>query len=333
MKIALVISLILFISLWLPQPAQAQDVLGIHILHPYELADAKALLGNSDLEWDYVTIPLSLNDLDKQVEWQDFFDEAREMKAIPIVRLATTSENGVWKKPTREDTVKLLDFLNSLHWPTEQRHIIAYNEVNHAKEWGGEIQPVEYAQVLRFVGLWAKAQHRNFVVLPAAMDLAAPNGSQTREAFTYLNQMLDADPSVFSHIDYWNSHSYPNPGFSSAPTRTAQNSLRGYEHELSYLKRKTGRDYQVFITETGWAENATTISQLDSYYNYALKNIWSDPRIVTVTPFLLRGAPGPFAMFTFLDAAGQPTRQYQALQKAMADVKQATSSTEAAAAR
>lgn len=309
-----------------PSVAQAQDVLGIHILHPYELNDAKALLGDNGQDWDYVTIPLSLTDTQKPSEWQAFFNQAREKRVIPVVRLVTQSENGVWKKPTREETIKLLDFLNSLTWPTEQRHIIVFNEVNHAKEWGGTLEPEEYAQVLRFVSIWAKAQHRNFVILPAAMDLAAPNGSQTMEAFTYLNRMAAADPAIFSYVDYWNSHSYPNPAFSSAPTRTAQNSLRGYTYELDYLKRKTNREYRVFITETGWAENPSTAKRLDDYYDYAMKNIWSDPRIVTVTPFLLRGAPGPFSMFTFLDDRGQPTLQYLALQKALAELNQASGS-------
>lgn len=314
-------------------PALARgDVLGIHILNPYELQDAKALLAHDDAaaeEWHYVTIPLSLNDLSKHKEWQKFFDQARQMRVIPLVRLATRVENAMWQAPTRDEVVQLLDFLNELEWPTEDRYIIVFNEVNHAKEWGGRIDPQEYAEVLRFSSMWAQAQQKNYIILPAAMDLASPNGRETMEAFTYLNRMYAHDPDIFSFIDVWNSHSYPNPGFSASPYRNGQNSLRGYQYELNYLKQKTQREYQVFITETGWAETPATVRQLESYYTYALENIWNDPRIIAVTPFLLRGDPGPFSVFTFLDANSQPTRQYLALQSALAKVRGATATSSA----
>jgi len=228
----------------------------------------------------------------------------------------------MWQKPTREEVVQLLDFVNTLDWPTDDRYLIIFNEVNHAKEWGGTINPEEYAEVLRFASIWAEAQHNNFILLPAAMDLAAPNGRDTMEAFTYLNRMYAHDPDIFALIDFWNSHSYPNPGFSASPYRKGQNSLRGFEYELSYLKQKTKLEYQVFITETGWAETPNTARLLEAYYVYALENIWSDPRIVAVTPFLLRGDPGPFKVFTFLDADNQPTLQYQALRHALTKIKE-----------
>jgi hypothetical protein len=298
--------------------AQTGSVLGIHILHPGELTEARQLVAMDNTDsWHYVTIPLSLTELDKSEEWQIFFDQCREQKMIPIVRLTTSFENGNWKIPTREDTTRLLDFLNQLNWPTPDRHIIVFNEVNHAKEWGGEIQPASYSAVLRFVSTWATAQADSYVVLPAAMDLAAPNGRSTMEAFTYLNQMAAADPDIFSMITYWNSHSYPNPGFSSSPERITQDSLRGFEHELRFLKQKTNQDFQVFITETGWSNNRTTNRWLETYYTYALQHVWSDPRVVAVTPFILKGDPGPFKSFTFLDQFNQPTPQYTAVQKAL----------------
>lgn len=300
--------------------AQAQgSVLGIHILSPWELSDATELLKsdtNTD-DWHYVTIPVGLDDLDKAAEWQAFFNQAREHKVIPIVRLTTRIENEAWKVPNRQEIVALVGFLSRLEWPTSERHIIVFNEVNHAKEWGGSIDPEEYARVLEFTSNWARSEQKNYVVMPAAMDLAAPNGRETMEAFNYLNKMASANPDIFKTVDVWNSHSYPNPAFSAAPTKNGQNSLRGFEYELKYLKDKTGQDYKVFITETGWVVNRQTQRKLDGYYAYAMKNIWSNPQVVAVTPFLLRGAPGPFEGFTFLDQNSQPTLQYQALQKAL----------------
>lgn len=298
-------------------------VLGMHVLSPNELADAKELVDfkPDENKWHYITIPLSLNDLDKKAEWQSFFNQAKEQRVIPIVRLATRFENGSWKVPTRSDVLQLTRFLSDLEWPTEQRFVIVFNEVNHAAEWGGKIDPAEYAQVLRFTADWLHTEEKNYAVLPAAMDLAAPNGPKTREAFSYLLAMQAADGEIFSVVDFWNSHSYPNPGFSSAPTRVAQNSLRGFVFELNFLKRTTGRDLRVFITETGWADLPSTRRKLADYYTYALQHVWSDPRVIGVTPFVLKGDPGPFAEFGFLDRNDRPTYQYQALQKALERVQ------------
>jgi hypothetical protein len=300
-------------------PAQAMakgEVLGIHILNPSELNDAEELLKSTteQEEWHYLTVPLSLEDTKNVEQWQGFFKAAKEKKLIPIVRLVTKFENGAWTVPSKREVVQMVSFLNQLEWPTEEKWVIVFNEPNHAKEWGGQVNPEEYAQVLRFTADWLHTEQKGYRVLPAGLDLAAPNGRVTMEAFTYLERMLAVDPEIFTTVDAWNSHSYPNPGFSSSPQRVGQNSLRGFQYELAYLKEKTGREYQVFITETGWEENAATSRWLPSYYQYAYQHIWSDSRVIAVTPFILRGAPGPFARFSFLDSHGRPTRQYTAYQ-------------------
>lgn len=307
--------------------------LGVHILSVHELDDAKKLLvpmvlGDSTQavledtqEWRYVTIPLTLNDLTpaKKQEWQTFFHQAKKLKIKPIIRLSTSysPETQSWLIPNKKQIVDQITFLSSLEWPVSQLPIIAYNEVNHAKEWGGHLDPAGYAKVLHFVSDWAHTEKKEYLVLPAAMDLSAPNSRETREAFVYLNQMYQADPAVFSYIDMWNSHSYPNPGFSSSPTRTGKKSLRGFQNELAFLKAKTGHDYQVMITETGWRESPGLERWLESYYTYAMQHIWSDARVVAVTPFLLKGAPGPFAAFSFYDDANQPTNQFYSLRGAL----------------
>jgi hypothetical protein len=317
---SIVLLLLSFLQLFVsPVFATEGAVLGIHILNPSDLGQAKELLKTEKTkdEWHYVTIPLSLNDLNKHGEWNEFFKLAKQEKFTPIVRLVTRFEKGAWTVPTKKEITNYFVFLNSLDWPTDKKYIIVFNEVNHAKEWGGNINPDQYADVLKFTSNWAKSENKNYQILPAAMDLAAPNGGETMEAFAYLDNMRQSDPDIFQYLDYWNSHSYPNPGFSAAPTRTEKNSLNGFKYELSYLKEKTGREYQTFITETGWADNSKTHSRLANYYDYAAEQIWSDPRIVAVTPFILRGAPGPFAAFTFLDRNDKPTDQYHAYQQAM----------------
>lgn len=316
-RLVLTTILVIGLTFFAPREAKAGEVLGIHILHPSEINDVTTLLkteANKD-QWSYVTIPYGLADVEKNTEWQAFFDICRDKKLIPIVRLVTKAEGPTWVVPTKKNIVDLSNGLSKLNWPTDERLVIMFNEPNHAKEWGGTINPEEYATVLRFGAEWFKTEGKNYKVLPAGLDLAAPNGSQTMEAFTYWKRALAVDPDLFQVIDDWNSHSYPNPGFSSSPTRTTQNSLKGFIHELEFVKEHSDRDLGVYITETGWAENAATRRHLTNYYAYAQQHIWSDPRVKAVTPFLLRGAPGPFAEFSFFDQAGNKTVQFDAYRK------------------
>jgi hypothetical protein len=298
--------------------AVSGEVLGIHILSPHEIEKAKDLVApeNKD-QWHYVTIPLAFDDLNKESEWQEFFEKTKKYRIIPIIRLATRVENSSWLVPNRREITRYFEFLDQFEWPTDKRFIIVFNEVNHAKEWGGWVSPTSYLEVLKFTSNWARSENKNYIVLPAAMDLAAPNGKATIEAFNFLNQLYSLDNEIFDYVDYWNSHSYPNPGFSSSPQRTTQNSLRGFLHELDFLKAKTGKDYRVFITETGWQSNRYTNRYLTPYYTYAMQHIWSHPQVEGVTPFLLKGSPGPFTGFSFLTADDKPTAAYEALQEAI----------------
>lgn len=306
---------LLLLGSFSPVFAREDSVFGIHLLHLSELDQAVKLLKPVESEtWHYVTVPLTIDDLKKEGEWEGFFKLAKEKKIIPVVRLMTKFENGAWQVPNKKQVVDQFTFLNKFEWPTDEKYIIVFNEVNHAKEWGGNIDPASYAEVLAFTADWAHSEDKNYKVLPAAMDLAAPNGSATKEAFTYLNEMLAYDPNIFSKVDYWNSHSYPNPAFSSSPERTDKMSMRGFKHELDFVKEKTNRDLKTFITETGWNETGATRRHLNSYYQYTADHIWSDDRVIAATPFILQGDPGPFSGFSFIDRNGKPTAQYSAYQ-------------------
>lgn len=317
MKAFLIITVICLISLYAPSVAQAQlgQKAGIHILHPDEVKDATTLLTTVADGWHYLTIPFTLADLEKKAEWETFFKQCESQKLIPIVRLVTKFENGNWAKPNRKYVVDQINFLSQFEWPTEEKLIIIYNEPNHAAEFGGEINPREYAQILRFAADWAHTENANIKVLPAGLDLAAPNGRSTMEAFNFLTQMHEAEPEIFDVIDYWNSHSYPNPGFISSPYQTGKNSLSGFKYELAFIKRFSDKEFPVYITETGWLSNNFTNRWLETYYRYAALHIWSDERVKAVTPFILHGDPGPFAGFSFLDRENKPTKQFSAYQK------------------
>jgi hypothetical protein len=289
---------------------------GMHLLHPYELSDAIKLVrsGYSD-RWSFVTIPISLGEVGKKREWDDFCKRSYSHNIIPIFRLTGQFKNGSWEIPNRRELINLIDFIENLECPHSDLYIIVFNEMNHAGEWGGKINPVSYAKVLKFTYNWAKSESKNFIVLPGALDLAADGRNKTMKAFEYYQKMYDYDNNIFNYLDYWNSHSYPNPAFSSHPLKDSHNSLSGFKHELEFLKDKTNKDLKVFITETGWKLNRSTINVIRQYYLQAHQAVWSDSRIVAITPFLFKGSPGPFSQFSFLDENNKPTLNYLSYQR------------------
>lgn len=312
----LLLATLFFIFSVSPIFAQLGNKGGIHILEPKELDNAYQLLNkDNENKTAYVTIPLSLNDLSKTKDWEKFFKEAKQKNIIPIVRLVTEFDGKSWTIPTRKNIIDQITFLSQFEWPYQEKYLIVYNEPNHKSEFGGIIDPAHYSKILKFTADWAHTENKNYKILPAGLDLASPNGFLTMESFNFLNQMLKENPQIFDNIDYWNSHSYPNPGFISSPYQTGKNSLRGFKHELDYIKNKTGKDFKVFITETGWLNNIFTNRLLDYYYQYTAQYIWSDDRVIAVTPFILKGDPGPFSEFGFIDRYSQPTKNYTAYQK------------------
>ena len=146
---------------------------GIHILEPEDLAPAAGLV-NTHGDWGYVTLVIRFNDLNR-AKWQAQFDEMRRRHLIPLVRLATAAENSYWVKPKSEDVDQWVEFLNSLNWVVQNRYVILFNEPNHAKEWGNEIKPHEYAAIVRQFREKLKAVSDDFFILPAGLDTAAPS--------------------------------------------------------------------------------------------------------------------------------------------------------------
>lgn len=272
---------------------------GIHILNPEEVKPAAELV-NANGDWGYATIVLRLNDLNRE-KWQAVFDEMRRRHLIPIVRLATIPQNSHWVKPQGEDSVKLADFLNSLNWVIKNRYVVLFNEPNHAKEWGNEINPGEYAVIARDLSGKLKSASDDFFILPAGLDTAAPNSKDTLAATEYWRQMYLADPKIFTVFDGWNSHSYPNPGFSGSVSASGLGTIRSYLAEVNYLARfGLPSNLPVFITETGWVDTA---GDLASLYTQAFTYVWQQPNLVAVTPFVLNYPQPPFKQFSWLGTA------------------------------
>ncbi len=320
LKIIALISLAILFLRWPKQAiaivdslAVPNNKLGVHLLDPNELALAAKLVNGSDGSWGYVTVPIQAGDRNRD-KWTAFMKAALELKVIPIVRVATVAQGSNWAEPNNYDLVDFANFLSDLPWPTKNRYVIIFNEVNRADEYGGFVSPEHYADILINAISIFKARNDDFFILPAGLDDAANNKASSLRWRDYLRRMQQAQPDIFNKIDGWTSHSYPNPDFVGSPWDTHDHSVVSFRHELKYISQFTSKKLPVFITETGWDMRSVSSDRVSAFYQYAFNSVWNDPQIVAVTPFLLRAGAGPFLKFSLLDRSDQQGVVYKTLQ-------------------
>lgn len=293
---------------------EVNNKFGIHLAVPSEedLRAAADLVNSSGGDWGYVTLVLEEKDRQRE-KWQRVFDQMREFHLIPIIRLATSFENGSWRRPDPQDAKGWADFLDSLNWVVKNRYLVLFNEPNRADEWGGRVDPENYARVSLEFAKILKEKNPNFFVMLAGFDAAAPQEPPKYEdEALFLEKMLRSLPSkeeeLWSYLDGWASHSYPNHGFVGSPWAQGRSSVRNYIWELNLLNNLgMKKNWPVFITETGWP-HAEGKSYTRSYYsqNQVAENFrvyfgWliNDPKVQAVTPFILNYQDDPFDHFSW----------------------------------
>lgn len=287
--------------------AQDNNKIGISLLQPSseDIVGASHLINGNSGDWGYVTIVIQENDRDVR-KWQDIFEQFRERHLIPIVRLATSPQGEVWRRPEEKDVNEWVDFLGKLNWVIKKRYIILFNEPNHASEWGGEVSPEGYGTVVRVFAKTLKASNTDYFVMLAGLDGAAPQiPSQYWDSGEFMKEVCkdtQGCSDLFKNIDGWTTHSYPNPGFSGSVWDTGKKSIRGYEYELALLKELgIEKNLPVFITETGWKEGILTGETIAENYKIGFTQVWGqDPRVQAVTPFVYKYLSEPFLGFSWI---------------------------------
>jgi hypothetical protein len=316
--------LLFVLSLAFPLPnlaAESNNIYGIHITDVNEVDKAVELVNSNNGDWGYVTFTVNSNDRNLG-KWQDRMNTFNKKRLIPIVRLTTFADGNHWTKPSPDDAKDWAGFLNKLYWPTKKRLVIVYNEPNHATEWGGEVNPREYAEYLKRTIEELKKVNKDFFILNAGFDASAPQQPPRYmdQAF-YMDEMEKAVPGIFGMLDGWSSHSYPNPGFAGKPSDSGRGTIKNYQWELDLLKNKykVGKDLPVYITETGWvyknADHPTIRLSEESAADYtreAYEKVWSaDSRVLAVTPFLLSYKSPLFSHFSWLQQNDSPTQIFE----------------------
>jgi len=283
---------------------------GIHILETTEIEKAAELVNSSGGAWGYATIPVRANDRDLE-KWTKFMEDCRKLKVIPILRIASfpavppssNSGQASWMAPNEFDLVDFANFLDGLSWPIKNRYVVVYNEPNHEGEWGGFVDPAEYARVLdRAVDIFHKT-NQDFFVISAGMDASAPNGAKSMRAFDYEWNMNQAWPGIFERVDGLSFHAYGNPGFSSYPNVNSRVNVASYRYEIGAMREMGVMENKpIFLTEAGWIGGGPPTLRFGevNWLKYTFENIWLDENIVAITPFLLDAQAGDFVDFSFI---------------------------------
>ena len=300
--------------------AADKNIFGLHLTQFSDINSAKDIINSQGGDWGWVTIIARPDQLNHQA-WQEFFDNCRKYHLIPIVRLATIVDQSNWKQPSLSDIDNLANFLDSLNWPTTSRHIVLFNEINHAAEWGGIIDIKNYVDVAIYAANKFKSLNSNYFIMGSGLDLASPDKApQFKSAGSVYQEINAYKPEYFQVIDGIASHSYPNHGFVGTPSDTGQHSIHGYQWELNYLKSLgVSKTYPVFITETGWPHREGEKPQNNFYttdttakFLLAALKIWGqDDRVQAVTPFIYNYPNEPFDHFSWVDKDEKLFPKYQ----------------------
>lgn len=313
---------LLIFGLFFNSPILASDnIFGLHLSQTSDIQSASKIINSQNGDWGWATIVIQSNQLDRNT-WQEFFNNCRQYHIIPLVRIATIGEKDYWKTPEYSDIDKMVSFLNSLNWPTKEQHIILFNEINHASEWGGEINIKDFVDKSSYAAKKFKDTNSNFFILSSPLDLAAPeNPPEFKSAENVYQEIISINSNYFDQIDGLSSHSYPNHGFVGTPKDTSQHSIRGYLWELDLLKKLgVNKELPVFITETGWPHregikaqnNYYTTKTTSEFLIESLTNVWGqDPKVKAVTPFIYNYTQIPFDHFSWLNQNNQLYPEYQ----------------------
>lgn len=277
---------------------------GIHLAVPDEndIRKAAELVNSNGGKWGYITLVIQENDRDKD-KWQNVFDVLRKEQLIPIIRIATQPEGSNWKRATKEDASSWADFLDELNWVVKERYVVLFNEPNHATEWGGAVDPRNFAEVTEAFARKIKEKNEDYIIMTAGLDGAAPSQMPRYEdSGNFIRTMVETIgvEDYNKLFDAWASHSYPNPGFVGSPYGSGKMSVRGYQWELELLSQLGVKELPVFIKETGWDADALGQTAVANNYREVFLNVWlPDPRIRAITPFVLNYQGEPFLKFSW----------------------------------
>ena len=284
-----------------PEPAvvpSGNNIVGLNVARlrrdRYICAAADLVNANGG-DWGYLTVVFTADERDTpqgEIFLQELLDRCYEAHLQPIIRVATRFdvETEMWSRPEPDDAEKWRAFLEKGRWPTKQVWVIAGNEPNLGREWGGEVDSAGYAAFLsHFLDVFADSER--FKVVNGPLDASnTTEMPKMQDAYEFLGGMEAAVPGIFTRLAGWASNPYSVPHQGPGLRYTH----RAYESELEAI----GRDMPVLITEAGHL-NTGDDREIAKFYEDAFRDWMADPRVVAVTPLFWHPDRGVYWMFDF----------------------------------
>jgi hypothetical protein len=281
-----------------PAVASGNNIIGLNVARLRRdryISAAAELVNANGGDWGYLTVVFTATERDGGTGdqlLQELLDRCFENHLQPIIRVATRYDEGseTWSRPEPDDPERWRAFLERGRWPVKHVWIVAGNEPNLGREWGGEVDSATYAAYLsHFLDVFADSDR--FKVTNGALD--ASNTSEMpmmQDAYEFLAGMDAAVPGIFTRLAGWasNPYSVPNNGPDLRYTHLA------YQAELDAI----GRDMPVLITEAGHL-NTGDDKEIAAFYEQAFKDWMADSRVVAVTPLFWHPDRGVYWMFDF----------------------------------
>jgi len=264
--------------------------------------------------------------------WVDFVNEAYDRGLIPIIRLQGTHSGDYWIKPTPDAPGDYTTIANAFRRVVEglprrgdqPLYVEIWNEPNLNIEWGGQANPVEYAEFLVDVAAAIRAiGDPRIRILNGALS---PGGDYPPMAFI---DVMATVPGALHAFDVWAAHPYPGnhpPEYNIHDgTATYQDlTIDSYLLELERLAAHGRTDLQVLLTETGHAlgqnnfgfEGYPPIGEENraDYTMRAFRDYWSQwPEVLGVCPFELVDPYGVWWVWDWLYPDGSHHWQYDSV--------------------
>ncbi len=245
--------------------------------------------------------------------WQQYVQACYDRDLIPVIRIATTMENGIWQKPVADSPGNYATFANTVKnivaafpkregWPL---YIEVLNEPNNNYEWSGAANPVEYGQCLVQVAaaLHSLADPRIKVVNAGL----SPGGSYDNLA--YIQQMCVNVPGFLTSFDAWATHPYPDRppefNFHNGLAPVWSYPIDSYVAELNVLANYGCTGIQVIATEGGYTGGSED-GRADQMMR-AFRDCYSQwPEVLAVCPWQLSNplSDDPGSDWVYRDSTG-----------------------------
>lgn len=271
-------------------------------------------------DWGYITVVWTADDREAraaELNLQVFLDRCYEFEVQPIIRVATkfqpklyptavdpmmrprgpqqtTGVEGVWARPDWDEPQKWREYFEKGRWPNRRVWIVAGNEPNLGREWGGAVDAAGYARYLdHFLDVFEGSDR--FRVVNGALDISNTTELPImQDGMEFLDEMAAAVPRLFSRLPAWASNPYKvtsrGPG--------VRFTHLAYEAEFDRI----GREMPVIITEAGALETGDE-QEIARFYADAYKDWAADPKVIAATPLFWHPDRNDYWMFE-LDRRG-----------------------------